>query len=67
MIVAQVDGRRVMCNIPLDLLHQRFGDEESPINLVTANRPAFEAAARKVIESNRFESDGSVLLGTKDF
>ncbi len=66
-IVAQVDGRRVMCNIPVDLLHKRFGDEESPIKLVTGNRPALEAAAYKVIESGRFESDGSVLLGSKDF
>ena len=67
LIIAQVDGRRVMCNIPLDLLHNRFGDEESPIKLVTGNRPALEAAAYRVIESGRFESDGPILLGTKDF
>ena len=66
-IVAQVDGRRVLCSIPLDVLHKRFGDGDSPINLVTLNRPALETAARNVIEAGRFESDGSILLGTKDF
>jgi hypothetical protein len=48
-IDAQVDGRRVMCNIPLDLLHKCFGDGDSPINLVTLNRPALETAVRNVI------------------
>ncbi len=67
LIVAQVGGCRVMCNIPLDLLYKRFGDEESPMKLVTRNRPALEAAAYRVIESGRFESDGSILLETKDF
>ena len=66
-IVAQVDGRRVMCNIPRTLLHKRFGDAEGPIDLVIQNRPAIEAAADNVIKSGRFESDGSILLGNKDF
>lgn len=66
-IVAQVDGRRVMCNIPLKLLHKRFGDADGPIGLVVQNRPAIEAAADNVIESGRFESDGSIVLDNKDF
>ena len=66
-IVAQIDGRRVMCNIPLKLLQQRFGDAVGPIELVTQNRPAIEAAADRVIESERFESDGSIVLENQDF
>jgi hypothetical protein len=66
-IVAQIDGRRVMCNIPLKLLHKRFGDADGPVALVKQNRPAIETAADNVIESGRFESDGSIVLDNNDF
>jgi hypothetical protein len=66
-IVAQLDGRRVMCNIPIKLLHKRFGDALGPIELVIKNRSAIEKAADSVIEAGRFESDGSIILGNEDF
>ncbi len=66
-VAADVDKRRVLCRIPLELLRDRFGaSTEEPMRTVTAHRLEIQAAARKLIENEDFEEDGSVLIGDRD-
>ncbi len=65
--VAQVDGRRVMCRISLDLLRKVFDAPKGPpLPTVAKNRPTLEAAARKLIEDEAFENDGSIQIRESD-
>jgi hypothetical protein len=66
-IIAQVDGRRVMCRINEKLLKKRFdAPEDRPMSTVVGNRPTLEAAARKLIEAECFEDDGSITIRERD-
>ena len=66
-IVAQVDGRRVMCRIAAADLKKKFRPSEpDPMQAVTEHRIEVENAARKLIESNAFEEDGSILIRYDD-
>lgn len=66
-IAAQVNKRRVLCRISMEILHEKFGDSEGePMQSVALYRNAIEKAARKLIESDRFEEDGSILIRAGD-
>ncbi len=66
-IAAEVNKNRVLCRISLKLLQDRFGaSPEEPMQAVVANRAAIQAAAQKLIESEAYEEDGSVLIRAKD-
>lgn len=66
-IAAQVDGRRVLCRISKADLQKKYdAPGEDPMDVLTENRPAVEDAARKRIEDENFEKDGSVLIRYKD-
>jgi hypothetical protein len=66
-IIAQVDGRRVMCRINEKLLKKKFdADGDAPMPTVVENRPALEAAARKLIEAKSFDDDGSITITESD-
>lgn len=66
-IAAQVNKRRVLCRISMEILHEKFGDsEEEPMQSVALYRNAIEEAARKLIERDRFEEDGSILIRASD-
>ncbi len=65
--VAQVDGRRVMCRISLDLLRKAFDAPKGPpLPTVSKNRDTLEAAARRLIEEEAFEDDGSIQIREAD-
>jgi hypothetical protein len=66
-IAAQVNKKRVLCRISSEILRERFqASPEEPMQAVAANRPAIEAAARKLIENEAYEEDGSITIRRTD-
>lgn len=62
-IAAQVDQKRVLCRIPMDVLQKKFrATAEEPMLAVAENRSAIQAKARTLIESQSFEEDGSIVI-----
>lgn len=67
IIAADVNARRVLCNISSELLQQRFhASADDPMKAVLANRSMIEAAARRLLERNAYEEDGSILIRPGD-
>lgn len=66
-IAAEVDKRRVLCRIPMDVLKKKFqATDDEPMRAVAENRSAIQANARILIESESFEEDGSIMIRSKD-
>ena len=66
-IAAQVDQRRVLCKITLEVLQKRFqASVDAPMRAVAENRALLQAKAKILIEAEAFEEDGSILLRSKD-
>jgi hypothetical protein len=66
-IAVEVNARRVLCRIPMDILEERFcASAKEPMKAVVANRPAIQEAARRLIESQSYEADGSILIRPGD-
>ena len=66
-IAAQVDQRRVLCRISLELLQKKFrASEDEPMRAVAENRSVLQAKARILIEKEAFEEDGSIVIRSKD-
>lgn len=66
-IAAEKNKNRVLCRISMDILRDKFGaSEEEPMRSVTQHRFAIEEAARKLIENEVYEKDGSVLIRACD-
>jgi hypothetical protein len=66
-IAAQVDADRVSCRVSMEILQERFDAfSEEPLQVLKQNRSAIEAAARKLIENEAYEEDGSIIIQKKD-
>ena len=66
-IAAQVDQRRVLCKITMEVLQKKFqASADEPMRAVAKNRAVLQAKARILIEAEAFEEDGSILLRSKD-
>ncbi len=66
-IAAEVSKRRVSCRISFKILQERFdASAEDPMRAVAENRAAIRAIARKLIEREAFEEDGSILIRSRD-
>jgi hypothetical protein len=66
-IAAQVDQRRVLCKITMEVLQKVFqASVDEPMRAVAENRAVLQAKARILIEAEAFEEDGSILLRSKD-
>jgi len=66
-IAAQFDGRRVSCRIKINDLRKKFHIfTDEPMQSVTGYRAEIEKAARRMIENNDFEEDGSIMISYKD-
>lgn len=62
-IAAEVNAERVSCRVSMKTLEKRFNaSPEEPLQALKDNRSALEAAARKLIEKEAFEEDGSILI-----
>lgn len=66
-IAAEVNKTRVLCRVSLAVLQKQFhASVEEPMRSVAENRSTLQAAARKLIEQQAFEEDGSIVLRNKD-
>jgi len=66
-VAAQVNGRRVLCRISMDVLKKKFrASTDEPMKAVATNRPIIQAAARELIETKAFEDDGSIVIRQQD-
>ena len=66
-IAAEMNKRRILCRVPLDVLRKKFkASADAPMAAVAEHRAAIQAAARKLIESRAFEEDGSILIRQRD-
>lgn len=64
---ADVNGKRIVCRISREALEDRFnGIGENILDCFRENRAAIEMKARTLIEKNRLESDGSILILSND-
>ena len=67
---AQVNGETIQCRILLEALANRFeGQLSNAIDLLTvfrAHRPAIEMLAKRLINSRRYEPDGSIVIRGND-
>ena len=67
IIAAEVNSKRVLCNISSELLEERFhASADEPMKAVLENRPVIQAAARRLIEREAYEADGSILIRRGD-
>ena len=66
-LAAEVNKKRVLCLVSLETLSDKFGVlEEKPMRSVAEHRTAIQEAARKLIENEVYEEDGSVLIRPQD-
>lgn len=66
-IAAEVNKKRVLCRVSLDILVDKFGaSEEDPMSSVARHRSAIQQAARNLIENQVYEEDGSVTIRAQD-
>ena len=66
-IAAQVDSRRVLCRISMEVLQKKFfASTDDPMQAVAENRSVLQAKARMLIENDAFEEDGSIIIRSKD-
>ena len=67
-VAAETNKRRVLCRISLKSLRDKFGaSEEEPMHSVARHRAAIQDAARRLIENEIYEEDGSILIRARDF
>jgi len=66
-IAAVVNKKRVLCRISLKTLKGKFGaSEKAPMDSLAENRDVVQDAARRLIERDSYEEDGSILIGLED-
>jgi len=66
-VVAQVDKKRVLCRISYESLRAKFGaSDDKFMQSVAQHRADIQEAAKRVIERDDYEADGSVLIQTSD-
>ena len=67
-IAAQVNKKRVLCRISMDILQKKFhATVDNPLRAIRDNRVLIETAARKLIEKGGYEEDGSIIIRAADF
>ena len=66
-IAADVDKQRVLCRVSLKVLQKKFNaSSDKPMQSVVENRAQLQECAKMLIEEERFEEDGSILIRMKD-
>lgn len=66
-IAAQVNKKRVLCRISMEVLKKKFhASADEPMRAVAENRSVLQAKARILIENKAFEEDGSIVIRSKD-
>jgi len=66
-VAAEVNKKRVLCRISMQILRDRFSASvEEPMRAVAEHRTLIQAAARKLIEDEAYEEDGSIVIRARD-
>ena len=66
-IAAEVNKKRVLCRISLEIMVEKYGaSEEDPMQSVVEHRASIQKAAKKLIENEVYEEDGSILIRAHD-
>lgn len=66
-IAANVDKRRVLCRISLEVLQKKFhASSDEPMQSVADNRSLLQEKAKILIENEKFEDDGSIIIRLSD-
>jgi len=66
-IAADVSKKRVLCRVSMDILIDKFGEmEEGPLRMLAVNRVYLQDAARRLIERDAYEEDGSIVIRAGD-
>jgi hypothetical protein len=62
-IAVDVNKKRVLCRIALRTLVDRYGaSDESPMQVIAQHRFQIQEGARRLIEDEAYEEDGSILI-----
>ena len=66
-IAAEVNKRRILCRISMDVLRKKFkASPDAPMVAVAENRVILQDAARKLIDAKSFEEDGSIVISQRE-
>ena len=66
-IAADVDKQRVLCRISLKVLQKKFNaSSDNPMKSVVEHRSRLQECAKVLIEEEKFEEDGSILIRMHD-
>jgi hypothetical protein len=66
-IAVDVNKKRVLCRVALRTLVDRFGaSDESPMQVIAQHRFVIQEGARKLIEDEAYEEDGSIMIRVGD-
>lgn len=66
-IAADINKKHVLCRISLEVMMDKFGSsEEEPMQSVVQHRASIQEAARRLIENDAYEEDGSILIRACD-
>nr|VFJ75548.1 MAG: Protein of unknown function (DUF1488) [Candidatus Kentron sp. FW] len=66
-IAAEVNKKRVLCRVSMEVLQEKWKvSEEEPMQTVVENRSTLQAAARRVIEDEAYEEDGSIVIRSEN-
>jgi Protein of unknown function (DUF1488) len=66
-VVAEVDKKRVLCRISSESLKVKFGaSDDKLMQSVVQHRIDIQEAAKRLIERDDYQEDGSVLIQTAD-
>lgn len=66
-VVAEVDKKRVLCRISSESLKSKFGaSDDKLMQSVVQHRMVIQEAAKRLIEQDDYQADGSVLIQTTD-
>lgn len=64
---AEINKQRINCAISWEALQDHFGgDNIPPLEAFRSNRSVIEGVAERLINEQRFEQDGSILIRSKD-
>jgi len=67
-VAAEVNAKRVLCRISIAVLKRKFkASPDNPMQAVADNRQTICEAARRLIEREAYEEDGSIMVRAKDF
>lgn len=66
-VAADVNKERVLCRVSLHILEDKFGVlNDTPIRCIAHHRAVIQEAARKLIQNESFEDDGSIVIRSCD-